>query len=240
MVIVFVAGVSLTPLSATSDEAYDHSLFTKVLKDHVVNGMVDYKGIKADKRFSVYINVLSSTDPSELTDKNERLAFWINAYNAFTLKLIADNFPVKSIKQIGDGNKGPWDIVWITIGNEQYSLNQIEHEIIRKEFDEPRIHMALVCAARSCPPLRGEAYRGPGLEAQLEDNGRLFVMNSAHNRYDKESGTLYLSELFQWFGDDFKGRYGSPQAYVLKTMGIPTVKPGKINFLPYDWSLNSQ
>jgi len=222
-----------------AQEKVDHSLFTKVLKEHVVDGAVDYAAIKTDKRFGKYLEVLAGTDPSTIKDDNERLAFWINAYNAFTIQLINDHYPVKSIRDIKKEGVGPWDFVWIPIGGKKYSLNQIEHEIIRKEFDEPRIHMALVCAAVSCPPLRSEAYEGRKLAAQLDDNSRRFLFDTSKNRYDKTTNTLYLSELFSWYGADFVKTYGSAENFALVVLGLSDVKPAAIKYLPYDWNLNA-
>ncbi len=216
----------------------DHALFTLILQKHVVKGEVDYPAIKKDNRFDDYLAQLAHTRPESLEDDKERLAFWINAYNAFTIKLINDHSPVKSIREIKQGDIGPWDIVWIEIGGRKYSLNQIEHEIIRKEFDEPRIHMALVCAAKSCPPLRSEAYTGTMLHRQLEENAAVFLADTTKNRYDAASGTLYLSALFDWYGTDFHQQYGSAEKFALKVMRLSDVKPKAVRYLPYDWSLN--
>ena len=216
----------------------EHALLTQALREHVVDGEVDYAAIKKDRRFEKYIASLREVTPFAIEDDNERLAFWINTYNAFTVKLINDHSPISSIREIKQGGLGPWDIVWIDIDGTMYSLNQIEHEIIRKEFDEPRIHMALVCAAKSCPPLRSEAYVGRTLDAQLEDNSRLFLLDQTKNRYDEKSNTLYLSELFNWYGEDFVKRFGSAQKFALDIMGITDVSPAAVKYLPYNWSLN--
>lgn len=215
-----------------------HALWTAVLRDHVRNGAADYAAIRTDGRFDKYLGALQRTDPSLIRTKEDRLAFWINAYNAFTIKLIIDHYPVKSIRDILRDGKGPWDIVWIEIAGANYSLNQIEHEIIRRQFDEPRIHMALVCAARSCPPLRSEAYVGKRLSEQLEDNARRFLNDRGMNRYDKETNTLYLSELFSWYGDDFATKFGSPADFALKTLGVSSPSRPAVKYLSYDWSLN--
>jgi hypothetical protein len=221
-------------------QATDHALFTLVLRQYVTNGEVKYTAIKNDDRFHKYLAQLSQTDPHALKGESERLAFWINAYNAFTIKLIADHYPVKSIRDIKHGDAGPWDRVWIQINGTMYSLNQIEHEIIRNEFDEPRVHMALVCAARSCPPLRSEAYTGRMLARQLDENARAFLTDTSKNRYDAATGTLYLSELFRWYGNDFTARYGSAEKFALKMMRLENVKPTAVRYLPYDWSVNAQ
>ena len=198
----------------------DHSLFSAILGDHVREGLVDYRALAGDRRLDVYLEELSRTDPGEITDGRERLAFWLNAYNAFTLKLIVTHLPLESIRDISVDGKGPWDIPFVGIAGRRLTLNQIEHEIIRPEFQEPRVHMALVCAAFSCPPLREEAYHGPELEAQLEDNTRRFLADSTKNRYDASTGTLELSEIFSWFGGDFHPRYGSVEKFVRKYLPL--------------------
>ena len=231
--------VALIQLAALAQPKVDHSRFNDVLKHYVINGAVDYSAIKKDKRFAGYLKAISAVKPSEIKHEKERLVFWINAYNAYTIKLILDNEPVKSIREIKQGNTGAWDIVWIEIGGTKYSLNQIEHEVIRKEFDEPRIHMALVCAAKSCPPLRSEAYDSKRLDAQLDDNAALFLLDKSKNRFEKESNTLFLSELFNWYGSDFVKKYGSAEKFSLTMMGLTGTKPTAVKYLPYDWSLNA-
>jgi hypothetical protein len=228
----------ITACNAQHDAS--HSLLTGVLRDHVAHGMVDYSAIRTDKRFPRYLAFLRTADPFSIKNQDEQLAFWINAYNAFTIQLIIDHYPVKSIRDIQESGKGPWDIVWIDIAGSKYSLNQIEHEVIRKKFDEPRIHMALVCAAKSCPPLRSEAYIGERLGDQLEDNAKTFLGDRSKNRFEKETNTLYLSELFSWYGDDFVRRYGSASNFALKVLGLSPSRPPTIKFLSYDWTLNSR
>jgi Protein of unknown function, DUF547 len=218
----------------------DDSLFTRVLADHVVDGKVNYAAMKNDRRFATYIDQVEHADPGSCPSRNDSLAFWINAYNAFTIKLIVDHYPVASIRDVNVPGTSAWDIQWIRIGDAVVSLNQIEHSIIRKQFDEPLIHMALVCAAVSCPPLRSEAYVGATLPDQLRDNAARFLADTSKNRYDAATNTLYLSEIFNWFGDDFAARYGSAEQFALQGLGIADVKPAKVVYLTYDWSLNSQ
>jgi hypothetical protein len=217
-----------------------HSLLTEVLRDHVTDGNVDYTAIRNDGRFVDYLASLRLVDPSSIKNRDERMAFWINAYNAFTIQLILDHYPVESIRDIQVNGKGAWDIMWIGIGESTYSLNQIEHEILLKQYDEPRIHMALVCAARSCPPLRPEAYVGEKLSPQLEDNTRIFLTDATKNRFEKETHTLFLSELFSWYGGDFVKKYGSVSSFVLNVLGAPEGSSPTIKYLPYDWALNSR
>lgn len=231
-----------------------HKLFTELLNDVINNGLVDYESLVKDSRLNKYIEQLKQRDPSEIKDKNERLAFWINAYNAFTLFVIVDNYPVESINDLHKGGlvigqvlgTTIWHHEFIEINNEVYSLNNIEHDIIREEFNEPRIHFALVCAAMSCPPLRFEAYEGYKLDKQLEDQSITFLRNESKNKFDVDSKTAYLSKIIDWYDDDF----GADDEAVLKYLASflekdiskdirNTAKEWDIDYNSYDWSLNS-
>jgi hypothetical protein len=216
-----------------------HDLLSAILGDHVRGGLVDYAGLAGDRRLEAYLTMLANTEPAGITDEAERLAFWINAYNAFTLELVIEHLPLHSIREIAHDGTGPWDIPFIVIAGTRYTLNQIEHEIIRREFSEPRIHMVLVCAARGCPPLRAEAYGGAALEEQMDDNTRRFMADPAKNRYEAETGTLLLSEIFSWFGEDFVRAYGSVQTFVRPYYRLEEGREFTIRYLPYDWSLNT-
>jgi len=223
-----------------SNGGVDHSLFDKVLHKYVVNGLVDYAGLKKDKSFEKYLSLLSETNFSDIPNEKARLVYWINAYNAFTLKLIVDHYPVKSIRDIEKDGKGPWDIAWIRIGKQMLSLNNIENDIIREEYAEPLVHMALVCAAISCPPLRSEAYTPEKLFAQLKENTKAFFRDPLKNRYDEKTNTIYLSELLNWYGSDFDDRYGSGEKFGMMELGVDPMKKPGVKYLPYDWSLNAQ
>lgn len=235
-------------------DGVDHSLFDALLEQHVnANGEVDYAAIQAGEGLEAYIAVLESVDPETL-DEQEALAFWLNAYNAYTLKLIVDRYPVKSIKEITPVRiKGlslavpklnsPFEFSIATIAGKKLSLDDIEHKIIRKQFDEPRIHFALVCAAVSCPPLRREAYAASRLDAQLDDQARVFLFDESKNRVDTQKRTIYLSRIFKWFKSDFTKEnrtlqqflapyYEGEAAAYLKANGY------KVRFNKYNWALN--
>ena len=230
---------------AKSEARVDHSLFDALLQSRVRDGLVDYAGLKTDTRLADYLSALEKIDPATLA-RAPRLAYWINAYNAATLKLMADAWPVTSIMKINDGK--PWDVpVFQPAGvAERLTLNQIEHTVIRKGFVEPRIHFALVCAAISCPPLRSEAYAGERLSAQLNDQTRSFLRNPARNSYDASAHALRLSPLFQWYAVDFGGATGTP-GFVLKYLSDSdrtalkrfSREPALV-FGDYDWSPNAQ
>lgn len=223
----------------------DHSQFTTLLKKHInAKNMVNYKGFKADEKLlNQYLGLLSANEPTKKWTTNERLSYWINAYNAFTIRLILDYYDggkLKSIKDIGTLIPIPrindgWSKKFIKIGKKTLTLNNIEHDIIRKEFAEPRIHAALVCAAKSCPPLRNEAYTGIQLNAQLDDQMRDFINDPTKNNI--KTTIAKLSPLFDWYGSDFtktKPLVDWINQYSKQKLTSAT----KIDFNGYDWGLN--
>lgn len=233
----------------------NHELFTAVLSEHVDAGLVDYAAIAHDARLATYLEGFARTDPATLEGRNEKLAFWINAYNAFTLKLVAEAYPIKSIHELGTGGRiigwlfkrTPWDIRFAEIGGKTYTLNEIEHDILRVEFAEPRIHFAIVCAAVSCPPLRAEAYLPDRLDEQLDEQARLFLADRRHNRFDVEQKQAWLSPIFSWFEEDFGGSEKSVMQFIApflesaETSRITaTASAWSVNYTDYDWALNDQ
>ena len=233
--------------------AFDHGAFNVLLHKNVVSGMVNYDGFDSAD-FKAYLASLAAFDPSVLP-KAEQLAFWINAYNAYTIQLINAHHERASIRNI---NKtagfikayGPWKEKLAIAGGKAYGLDNIEQDIIRPRFQEPRIHFALVCAARGCPPLRNEAYTGVHLDAQLDDQARQFLLQSpAKNRVDVNTRTVYLSPIFVEFRDYIKDFGGSKDAigkYIARffpagaerdLLQSGTYKTVTTN---YDWTLNSQ
>lgn len=233
-------------------QAQNHSLFTEILQDYVSNGKVNYKELKDDGRLTEYLKILSKTDPDTISDKQNLLSFWINAYNAFTLKVICDNYPLESINDLHSGGliigtvlgTTVWDDDFIVINGKTITLNEIEHDIIRPEFSEPRAHFALVCASKSCPPLRPEAYQGDILNQQLDDQGKIFLGNELKNRFDAENKTVYISKIFSWFDDDFGDDDNEILAFIYKFLPDsfkaenPDLTDWEIEHLDYDWSLN--
>jgi hypothetical protein len=210
----------------------DHSLWNNFLQEYVSSdGHVNYKAISLHpENLDAYLQKLSKANPNDTWSKNETLAFWINAYNAFTIKLIIDNFPVKSIKDI----KNPWDQKFIKIGSETMSLNHIEHDILRK-MDDPRIHFAIVCASVSCPKLRNEAYISSQLNEQLSQAASRFLSDPTKNVISKNH--LELSKIFQWFSKDFK-KHGDLIAFLNQYSQINILKNAKTKFKDYNWNLN--
>ena len=167
-------------------QGVDHSLFTTLLQNHVTyEGLVDYDAFAASEAFDEYLELLDRVDPATLS-RNSQLALWLNAYNAWTIELINLHNERESIRNInktlGLAIKGPWTQPLAKVGGVTYTLDDIEHGIIRKEFDDPRIHFALVCAAISCPPLRQEAYIGTHLNEQLNDQSKRFLLDSPEKK----------------------------------------------------------
>ena len=221
-----------------------HETWDMLLKEHVdETGMVNYKGmIKDSLELNKYLDLLSKNHPNEKNwSKDERLTYWINAYNAFTVRLIIRNYPVESIKDIAGGIpfvNTPWDIKFIQIEDETYDLNNLEHGIIRKEFDEPRIHFALVCAAMSCPRLRNEAFTAEKLDTQLDAEATYFFNNPKKNKISAEK--LELSKLLDWYWGDFKDTAKNRVEYVNRYSKVKANADADVDFLDYSWKLNEQ
>ncbi|WP_420460464.1 DUF547 domain-containing protein [Neolewinella sp.] len=222
------------PVEASSpavSSAPDHTAWDELLRKHVsAAGRVDYVGFQRDAAaLDTYLTTLAEETPGEDWSRDESLAYWINTYNAYTIKLILDNWPLESIRDINE----PWDKKWIALAGKTYSLNQIEHEIIRPTYREPRIHFALVCAARSCPPLPNQAFTAQNLNELLDQRARGFINDEALNVTQEE--VVRVSPIFDWYGQDF----GEVREYLNKylTTDIPDGK--EINYLDYDWSLNN-
>lgn len=221
-----------------------HAAFDAILKEYVTSeGWVDYRGLLADRaRLDDYLDILSAHHPNkENWSRNERLAYWINAYNAFTLQLILDHYPVESIKDIKRGIpfvNTVWDIKFINIEGKEYDLNNIEHGIIRSEFNEPRIHFAVNCASYSCPVLQNFAYTAENLDRQLDHAAKEFINDAKRNRISENS--LKLSKILSWYGGDFKKNGKTVLDYVKKYSEVNISADPDIDYLEYDWRLNDK
>ena len=211
----------------------DHTAFHNLLQKHVSSsGRVDYAGIKTEQsNLQTYLDLLKSNPPNNAWTKNARLAFWINAYNAFTIKLIIDNFPVSSIMDLDNGK--PWDKKWIEIGSKNYTLNDIEHKIIRPIFQDARIHFAVNCAAKSCPPLANAAYTEQNVQGLLEERTKTFINNSTYNEISPSSAQV--SKIFEWYSEDF----GDLRTYLNRYASTNIEEGASIAFKDYDWKLNN-
>ena len=243
-------GLAATPKSEAA-RPFDHSALSELLGQYVNStGLVDYDGLKQDVgKLDAYLETLAGADLEPLSEA-EQLAFWINAYNAYAIKLVVESMPVSSIMEAPEkgfitGSDDPFEAAFADVAGETYSLNQIENEVIRKQFDEPRIHFAVNCAAQSCPRLRSEAYTGDALDEQLEEEARYFLLESGKNKILADDATIRLSKVFEWYGEDFGSDNAEIQAYLAPYFeGDVKKKLGDgaydVAFLEYDWSLNAQ
>lgn len=246
----------LAILSSPAIQAFDHqhNIYDRLLKETVVfsghQSNVDY-GLLKDRRADLegYLDDIAgvSRQTYETWNSGQQMAFLINAYNAFTLKLIVDNYPgIESIRDLGGLLfNSPWKRKFFTLFGRPAHLDYIEHDLLRKDFNEPRIHFAVVCASRSCPPLMADAYIAERLDEQLDAAAHNFLGDPERNRYHAERRRLELSPIFNWFQDDFVTAAGSIQAYVAPYVSAdPQVrvllqnKGASISYLDYDWSLN--
>lgn len=225
------------------DAAVDHSIYADLLKRYVHQGNVDYRGFKMEEQeLDKYLEVLENVDSKSLSG-NEQFAFYINAYNAWTIKLILSGYPgVKSIKDLGNILKSPWKKKICRIDGDVVTLDDIEHHILRPRFKDPRVHFAINCAAMSCPPLASEPFLGSILDQQLDDATRAFINNPKRNYL--EENTLYVSRIFKWFSEDFNddviGFFLKYAKGNLKKELEVKKNSIRIKYLYYDWSLNGK
>ncbi len=266
-----IVGALGAPAWCQSDpNIMDTSSYAKALKDHVDDrGMVNYQALKKNPHdLDAYLTALAGISEEDYSqwEEPEQIAFWINAYNGLTLKSIIDNYPIKSsfFKSINNPKNsirqisGVWDKKTHRVMGKKLSLNHIEHKILRVQFEEPRIHVALVCAAMGCPALRNEPYDGERLTQQLKDQSRRFLRNRAKLQILRANKIVSLSAIFKWYGKDFPaayrprrpiGRHGKDTQAVLSYISRHLDEPQKsyvlagdyrVTYLDYDWSLNEQ
>lgn len=244
-----IIGLSVMTSSVYSFDQ-KHDLWTTILKENLKlaseSNLFNYGAVKKNPgMLKKYLTQLESLELMEFRKftKNQKLAFWINAYNAYTVKLIVDNYPKKSIKDINKtwyGKGKPWDLQFIELFGKKYSLDDIEHKTIRKNFSyEPRVHFAVNCASMGCPSLRNEAFIADKLNEQLADSALKFIQNEKKNNFDFKSKTANYSPIFKWYGSDFKKKYGSFKKFIEK---IDSTKVGTSKFssdwTEYFWTLN--
>ena len=237
---IYFIGMFLGTAAVLCAQGFDqsHAVLGRVLTTYTDAGRVDYRALKEKPQaLKQYLAEAGAVSEAEFMawDKQEQLAFLINLYNAATLQLVIDHYPVESIKKIGSFFKGPWDQPVVPLFGQTITLDELEHDVIRKRFKEPRIHMALVCAARGCPPLRGEAYTGDRLDQQLDDQSRRYLASAAGLVINKAKGEARISSIFKWYGDDFP----SVEQFAEKYSG-KSIQGLKIRYLAYDWSLNGE
>ena len=242
--LIFFLWVAVFPVNQSwSSTEVDNSLYGELLKKHVKNGVVDYQGFKHEEaKLDRYLEVLEKVDTKQLS-RNERFAFYINAYNAWTIKLILSGYPgIKSIKDLGSVFKSPWKKKISRIDGGILTLDNIEHDILRPRFKDPRVHFAVNCASKGCPPLRSEPYEGRILDRQLDEMTRAFINQPEMNRL--EGRNLYVSSIFKWFAKDFNrdvvGFFLKYADEDLKKELVANKEKIKITYLDYDWSLNGK
>jgi hypothetical protein len=237
-----------------------HAAWNGLLERHVhwvrdgVTSTVDYPALTGERRsLDAYLAQLSAVSPTEFAgwSRNQRLAFLINAYNAFTVQLILDHYPLASIKDIGGLFSSPWKRRFIALLGQTLSLDDLEHGLIREPgvYDEPRIHFVVNCASIGCPALRPQALVAEQLEEQLEDSLRRFLSDRQRNRYDRPGNRLLVSKIFDWYGEDFARQAGSVSRYLsARTDWLSDdladrqrIRQGVgLGYLDYDWSLNKK
>lgn len=222
--------------AGVSETHFNHEVWNELLAKHVSEkGNVNYNGFKSDlSKLDSYLQSLSKMAPESSWTKNEKMAFWINAYNAFTVKLILDNMPLKSIMEINGGKA--WDLKFIKIGSKTLSLNNIEHDILRAKYKDARIHFAVNCASISCPRLMNAAFNASDLNTQLDRMTTSFVNNSSKNTVS--AGKIQISQLFNWYKDDFT-KEGSVIDFLNKYSKTKINSNAKTSFKEYNWNLNS-
>jgi hypothetical protein len=222
-----------TQVEVVNEIGLDHSQFGDLLKKHVsATGAVNYAGLKKDvKLLDEYLKLLSSNVPASNVSKNTRLAYWMNAYNAFTIKLIINKYPVASIKDISEK---PWDIKFIQLGGKTYNLNAIEHDILRKMGD-PRIHVGINCASVSCPRLLNRAFTTENVNVELDKLTKGFIKDRSRNQITPND--IKLSKIFSWFKADFTKK-GSLIDWINKYSEVKVKSTAKVSYLKYDWNLN--
>jgi len=240
LILIFTAILPVT--IAFSDTGVDNTIYDNLLTKHVTDGRVNYDGFKTDEALlDQYLNILSSTKIDALSEKGQ-MAFYINAYNAFTIKLILTKYPgIDSIKDLGGLFSSPWSIKFIPLQDKKVTLDHIEHDILRPTFKDPRVHFAVNCASKSCPPLRNEAFEPDRINEQLDEQTTLFI--NGPNNYTLKENTISISKIFKWFKEDFKNK---PVAFIknyadasLKEKLVIIDSDIRVKYLDYDWSLNN-
>lgn len=226
-----------------AQETADNNGYAGLLKKYVKNGAVNYQGLKDEEAvLDKYLDLIEKADSKALS-REAQFAFYINAYNAWTLKLVLSDYPgIKSIKNLGGALKGPWKKEICRIDGKVMTLDDIEHAILRPRFEDPRVHFAICSASKSCPVLSSELYQGDKLNEQLDAAAHAFINDPRKNRL--EGNTLYLSSLFKWFADDFNndvlGFFLKYAEGNLKEKLTSEKDKLTITYFDYDWDLNDE
>ncbi|MDQ3194532.1 MAG: DUF547 domain-containing protein [Bacteroidota bacterium] len=247
--VLFCAGCNNKEVRITDSSKSIHYNFSEMdsfFKKYVSEGKVNYLKVKDDKALDKIINDVKSIEPYLIEDGNERLSFWINAYNIYTIKLITQYYPLNSITDIRDiTGTDPWSIEFIEMaGGRKFSLDEIEKKIIIPKYKDPRVHYALVCAAESCPVIIPEAYLPEKLDVQLNRQAKIFLNDKKKNYLVKEDNELNLSRIYRWYGKDFINKDSSVINHVIQYLNnndknfIVENGTDDISYLEYSWELN--
>ncbi|MEM8710066.1 MAG: DUF547 domain-containing protein [Planctomycetota bacterium] len=255
---VHAAGAAAATVQTTGEFDHSHAGLTAVYDAVLKEGLVDYAALRrSPEALDSYLAALSATTPSihASWSRNERFAFWINAYNAFTLQLIRDKGPVKSIKDLGGWLSTPWEKKFIPMPafdpekkNKKITLDEIEHEFLRPVFKDYRLHAAINCASMGCPPLRAQAYTASGLDEELADQVAVWLGDPTRNRVTPAGGKIRVSKIFDWFKKDFGKKDERVIRWIADHVGDESLaatlraqaKDLDVSYLSYDWSINAQ
>ena len=231
LMVLIVASLTFAQVNAQT------AILNDLLQEHVTaDGFVDYTSFNKEK-LERYLSYLERTSPEVTWSENKQKAFWINAYNAYTIMKILEYDPLISIVDIKENNQTAWKIPFAKVGGKTYTLDYIEHEILRKNLFDPRIHVGVNCASNSCPKLGNIAFTEENIEATLEKLMKVFINDSTKNKITKNK--LQISSIFDWFQEDFI-KNGTVIEY-LNTYSKTTInKKIAIHYLKYDWSLNGK
>jgi hypothetical protein len=241
MLMLLVVGLALA-VGGVQAAVVDHGVYAGLLDRHVKNGMVDYRGFQQDEAIlDRYLDTLAAVDPATLSP-DEQFAFYTNAYNAWTIKLILSRYPeIRSIRELGSLFRSPWKKKIARINGELLTLDQIEHDILRKQFKDPRVHFAVNCASKGCPPLRDEPFTGNRLDSQLNQAAADFINAPRFNRL--EGDILYISKIFDWFSEDFDDDIIDTIIQFADAPLRDRLEKNRarirVKYLDYDWSLNN-
>ena len=245
LLLVILAGCSITPRTFQPadpivPDRVSHQAWDRIVQAHVHDGQVDYPGIEADGTLDGYVRALNRIDPTKLPRRQDQLAFWINAYNAFAVQGILDHYSPMTL----------WGRYRYFIGRDYQvggttiNLYDLERQVLIEQFHEPLMHFGIVCASTSCPNLQPWAYRPEQLDRQLVQVAKAFINDPTRNRFDRSQKVASLSMIFKWFESDFAGAAGSVLTYIARYVDDPELaeeltQPGyRIEYLDYNWSLN--
>lgn len=245
LLLIILAGCSsgpraFQPADPIAPDRVSHQAWDRIVQVHVRDGQVDYPGIQADGTLDGYVRAFNRFDPTRLPRRQDQLAFWINAYNAFAVTGILDHYSPMTLW----GRYRYFISRDYQVGGTTINLYDLEREVLIEQFHEPLMHFAIVCASASCPKLQPWAYQPEQLDRQLVQVAKAFINDPTRNRFDRKQKVASLSKIFQWFESDFVGASGSVLAYIARYVDDPELakelaQPGyRIEFLEYDWSLN--